>query len=175
MSEKTPEELLAEAKAYWTTSIIDIHPGKIAMRGYPIQDLRVTVYDGKSHPVDSKEVAFVSAGRKAFIDALSRARPLILEPVVNLEAIVADAHIGDVAGDLGARRAHLRGTELVRPGVSRISAQVPLSELENFPARLKSLTSGEGAYTLEFNHYEPAPAPLQQKLAAAHKPQEEID
>ena len=145
------------------------------LAGYPIQDLRVTVYDGKSHPVDSKEVAFVSAGRKAFIDALSRARPLILEPVVNLDATVPDAHIGDVAGDLGGRRAHLRGTELVRPGVSRIAAQVPLSELENFPARLKSLTSGEGSYSLEFNHYEPAPGPLQQKLAAAHQPQEEAD
>jgi elongation factor G len=145
------------------------------LAGFPIQDLRVIVYDGKSHPVDSKEVAFVSAGRKAFIDALSRARPMILEPVVNLEAVVPDARIGDVAGDLGGRRAHLRGTELVRPGVSRIAAQVPMSELENFPARLKSLTSGEGAYTLEFSHYDPAPAPLQQRLAAAHKPQEEVE
>ncbi|OGA00032.1 MAG: elongation factor G [Betaproteobacteria bacterium RIFCSPLOWO2_02_FULL_62_17] len=145
------------------------------LAGFPIQDLRVIVYDGKSHPVDSKEVAFVSAGRKAFLDALGRARPVILEPVVNLEVVVPDQHIGDVAGDLGARRAHLRGTELVRPGVSRIAAQVPMPELENFPARLKSLTSGEGAYTLEFSHYEPAPAPLQQRLAAAYKPQEEVE
>lgn len=143
--------------------------------GYPIQDLRVAVFDGKHHPVDSKEIAFVSAGRKAFIDALSKARPMILEPVVSIEVVVPEARIGDVSGDLTARRAHLRGTDLIRPGVSRISAQVPLSELENFAARLKSLTSGEGAYTLDFSHYEPTPAQLQHRLSAAHKPAEEAE
>ncbi len=136
------------------------------LAGYPMLDLRVTVYDGNSHPVDSKEVAFVAAGRKAFIDALSHARPIVLEPVVNVDVVVGDGHIGEVSGDLSARRAHLRGTEPVRPGVSRIAAQVPLHELEGFPARLKSLTAEEGAYTLEFSHYETAPATLQHKLAA---------
>ena len=141
--------------------------------GYPLQDVRVTVYDGKHHPVDSKEVAFVSAGRKAFLDALAKARPMVLEPIVNLEVVVPETHIGDLTGDLSSRRAHLKGTDTLAYGVSKISAQAPLSELENFPTRLKSLTAGAGSYSLEFSHYEPAPALLQQKLVAAHKPQEE--
>ena len=141
--------------------------------GYPMQDLRVTVYDGKSHPVDSKEVAFVSAGRKAFLDALAKARPMVLEPIVNIEITSPETHIGDLTGDLSARRAQVRGTGSPRPGVSSISAQAPLSELESFPARLKSLTAGHGSYTLEFSHYAAAPAQLQERLAAAHKPQHE--
>ncbi len=141
--------------------------------GYPLQDVRVTVYDGKSHPVDSKEVAFVSAGRKAFLDALAKARPIVLEPIVNIDVIVPESHIGDLTGDLSSRRAHVRATDAMNPGVSKISAQAPLSELETFPTRLKSLTAGEGSYSLEFSHYEPAPAQLQQKLVGAHKPREE--
>jgi elongation factor G len=141
--------------------------------GYPMQDLRVTVYDGKSHPVDSKEVAFVSAGRKAFLDALAKARPMVLEPIVNIEITSPETHIGDLTGDLSARRAQVRGTGSPRPGVSSISAQAPLSELESFPSRLKSLTAGHGSYTLEFSHYAPAPAQLQERLVAAHKPQHE--
>ena len=143
------------------------------LAGFPLQDVRGVVYDGKSHPVDSKEVAFVSAGRKAFLDALGKARPMVLEPIVNVEVIVPESHIGDLTGDLSARRAHVRGTDTLHPGVSKITAQAPLSELETFPTRLKSLTAGEGSYSLEFSHYEPAPAVLQQKLVAAHKPQEE--
>jgi elongation factor G len=141
------------------------------LAGYPVQDVRVTVYDGKSHPVDSKEVAFVSAGRKAFLDALAKARALVLEPIVNVEVLVPDSHIGDLTGELSARRAHIRGTDMLRSGIGKVSAQAPLSELESFAARLKSLTAGEGSYTLEFSHYEPAPAQLQQRLVAAHKPQ----
>jgi len=141
------------------------------LAGYPVQDVRVTVYDGKSHPVDSKEVAFVSAGRKAFLDALASARALVLEPIVNVEVLVPDSHIGDLTGELSARRAHIRGTDMLRTGIGKVSAQAPLSELESFAARLKSLTAGEGSYTLEFSHYEPAPAQLQQRLVAAHKPQ----
>jgi elongation factor G len=143
------------------------------LAGYPMQDLRVIVYDGKSHAVDSKEVAFIAAGRKAFLDALAKARAIVLEPIVNVEVVTPEAHIGDLTGDLHARRAHVRGTEAPRPGVARISAQAPLSELENFPSRLKSLTAGHGSYTLEFSHYQPAPPHLQQKLTAAHKPQAE--
>ena len=141
--------------------------------GYPLQDVRVTVYDGKHHPVDSKEVAFVSAGRKAFLDALAKARPMVLEPIVNIEVVVPEQHIGDLTGDLSSRRAHVRGTDSLSHGVSKITAAAPLSELENFPTRLKSLTAGAGSYSLEFSHYEPAPPLLQQKLVAAHKPEEE--
>jgi elongation factor G len=148
-----------------------LEPGFLA--GFPLQDLRVTVYDGKSHAVDSKEIAFVSAGRKALLDALSKARPLVLEPIVVIEVTLPNAQIGDLAGELSSRRAHIRGTDLLRSGTGKVTAQVPLSELETFPPRLKSLTAGEGSYTLEFSHYEPAPAHLQQRLVAEHKPQVE--
>jgi len=140
------------------------------LAGFPLQDLRIIVYDGKSHPVDSKEVAFVAAGRKAFLDALSKARPIVLEPIVNVEVALPETNMGDIAGDLSARRGHIKGSEAPRPGTLRVSAQAPLSELETFPSRLKALTAGQGSYTLEFSHYEPAPAPLQQKLVAQHKP-----
>jgi elongation factor G len=140
------------------------------LAGYPLQDLRVVVYDGKSHPVDSKEVAFIAAGRKAFLDALAKARPIILEPIVDIDVALPEEKMGDIAGDLSARRGHIKGSETPRPGALRLAAQAPLSELESFPTRLKALTAGRGSYTLEFSHYEPAPAPLQQKLVAQHKP-----
>ena len=141
--------------------------------GFPMQDLRVTVYDGKAHQVDSKEMAFVSAGRKAFLDALAKARATVLEPIVNVEVVVPEWHMGDVTGDLSSRRASVRGTASPRPGLVKILAHAPLSELESFSSRLKSLTGGQGTYTLELSHYEPAPAQLQLRLAAAHKPQPE--
>ena len=143
--------------------------------GYPLQDVRVTVYDGKSHPVDSKDVAFMSAGRKAFLDALGKARPIVLEPIVNVEIVAPDEKMGDIAGELSGHRGHIKGSDAPRPGLVQISAQAPLSELEHFPARLKSLTAGHGSYSLEFSHYEPAPPQLQQKLVAAHKPQLEAE
>jgi elongation factor G len=143
--------------------------------GYPLQDMRVTVYDGKHHPVDSKEVAFVSAGRKAFLDALAKARPIVLEPIVNVEIVAPEAKMGDIAGELSGHRAHIKGSRVLdssgpRSGAVQISAQAPLAEMEHFPARLKSLTAGHGSYSLEFSHYEPAPAQLMQKLVAAHRP-----
>jgi elongation factor G len=139
--------------------------------GYPLQDVRVIVYDGKHHPVDSKDVAFMSAGRKAFLDALAKARPIVLEPIVNVEITAPDAKMGDIAGELSGHRGHIKGSDTPRPGLVQITAQAPLSELEHFPARLKSLTAGHGSYSMEFSHYEPAPPQLQQKLVAAHKPQ----
>jgi elongation factor G len=140
------------------------------LAGYPLQDVRVTVYDGKHHAVDSKEVAFVSAGRKAFLDALGKARPIVLEPIVNVEITAPEARMGDVAGELSGHRGHIKGSDAPRPGTVQISAQAPLSELEHFPARLKSLTAGHGSYSMEFSHYEPAPPQLTQKLVAAHRP-----
>jgi elongation factor G len=140
------------------------------LAGYPLQDVRVTVYDGKHHAVDSKEVAFVSAGRKAFLDALAKARSIVLEPIVNVEITAPDSKMGDVAGELSGHRGHIKGSDAPRPGTVQISAQAPLSELEHFPARLKSLTAGHGSYSMEFSHYEPAPPQLTQKLVAAHRP-----
>jgi elongation factor G len=143
--------------------------------GFPMQDVRVIVYDGKSHPVDSKDVAFMSAGRKAFLDALAKARAIILEPIVNVDITAPEDKMGDIAGELSGHRGQIKGSDTPRPGVVQISAQAPLSELEHFPARLKSLTAGHGSYSLEFSHYEPAPPQLQQKLMAAHKPQAEVE
>ena len=138
--------------------------------GFPLQDVRVIVYDGKSHPVDSKDVALMSAGRKAFLDALAKARPMVLEPIVNVDIIAPETKMGDIAGELSGHRGQIKGSDTPRPGTVQISAQAPLSELEHFPARLKSLTAGHGSYSLEFSHYEPAPPQLQQKLVAAHRP-----
>ncbi len=138
--------------------------------GFPMQDLRVIVHDGKSHPVDSKDIAFMLAGRKAFLDALAKARPIVLEPIVHIEIVAPEEAMGDIVGELSGHRGQIRGTDSPRPGTVQIRAQAPLSELEQFPARLKSLTAGHGSYTLEFSHYEVAPPALQQKLAAAYKP-----
>src|SRR5882672_4634437 len=143
--------------------------------GYPLQDVRVTVYDGKSHPVDSKDVAFMSAGRKAFLDALAKARPIVLEPIVNVDIVAPEEKMGDIAGELSGHRAHIKGSDAPRPGTVQILAQAPLSELDQFPARLKSLTAGHGSYTLEFSHYDPAPPVLQQRLVNAHRPAANAD
>lgn len=145
------------------------------LAGYPLQDLRVVVHDGKAHSVDSKEIAFVSAGRKALIDALAKARAHVLEPMVVIEVQIPVDRIGEVTGELSGRRAQIRGTDMLPASLGRITAIVPMSELEGFPARLKSLTAGEGSYTLTFSHYDPAPSPLQEKLVAEHKPRHEED
>ncbi|MCE5232845.1 MAG: elongation factor G [Xanthomonadaceae bacterium] len=146
-----------------------------ALAGYQMQDVRVIVYDGKSHPVDSKEVAFVSAGRKAFLDAIGKARPQLLEPIVNLEVSVPDAHMGDVTGGLAAKRARINGTDTLRGGGLVIKAQVPLAEVVDYQTELKSMTGGRGRYAIEFSHYEPVPPQLQKQLAEAYRPKPEED
>ncbi|MFL5501251.1 MAG: elongation factor G [Gemmatimonadaceae bacterium] len=143
--------------------------------GFPLQDVRVTVYDGKTHPVDSKDVAFMSAGRKAFLDALAKARPIVLEPIVNVDIVAPEEKMGDIAGELSGHRGSIRGSDTPRAGLVQISAQAPLSELEQFPLRLKSITAGRGSYNFEFSHYEPAPLQLQQKLQSEHRPRAEAD
>ncbi|TYT27173.1 elongation factor G [Luteimonas viscosa] len=146
-----------------------------AIAGYPIQDVRVIVYDGKHHPVDSKEVAFVAAGRKAFLDAIGKARPQVLEPIVDLEVNAPEAHMGDISGGLAGKRARINGTDATGNGEIAVTAQVPLSELEGYAAELKSATAGRGRYALEFSHYEPVPPQVQQALAAAWRPRHEED
>ncbi|MBB1060294.1 elongation factor G [Marilutibacter spongiae] len=141
-----------------------------ALAGYPMQDVRVIVYDGKHHPVDSKEVAFVAAGRKAFLDAVGKARPQVLEPIVELEVNAPEQHMGDISGGLAAKRARIHGTDALRGGEIVVKAQVPLSELEGYAAELKSVTAGRGRYSLDFSHYEPVPTQVQQKLVEAYKP-----
>lgn len=149
--------------------------GSGAVAGYPIQDVRVIVYDGKHHPVDSKEVAFVAAGKKAFLDAIGKARPQVLEPIVELEVNAPEQHMGDVSGGLASKRARISGTDSVRGNEIVVKAQVPLSELEGYAAELKSVTAGRGRYSLDFSHYEPVPANVQQKLVEAYKPRQDED
>ncbi len=135
-----------------------------AIAGFPIQDVEAVVYDGKHHPVDSKEVAFVIAGRRAFLDAVRNAGPQVLEPVVELEVTVPDDTMGDVTGALAAKRARIQGTDNPRGRFTTISAAVPLGVLSEFPIELKSMTAGEGRYTMTFSHYEAVPAGEQQEL-----------
>ncbi|MGK7296302.1 MAG: elongation factor G [Candidatus Wenzhouxiangella sp. M2_3B_020] len=135
-----------------------------AIAGYPVQDLEVAVYDGKHHSVDSKEIAFVIAGRKALLDAIAQAGPQILEPIVNLDVTVADSVMGDVTGLLASKRARIQGTDSQRGGLTEISAAVPLSEITDFPTELKSMTGGEGRFVVEFSHYEAVPPQVQQEL-----------
>ncbi|WFC42826.1 elongation factor G [Pseudoxanthomonas sp. SE1] len=146
--------------------------GSGALAGYPLQDIRVIVHDGKHHAVDSKEVAFVAAGKKAFLDAIAKARPQVLEPVVDLEVAVPEAQVGDVTGGLAGKRARINGTDVLR-GEIVVRAQVPLAELEGYAAELKSMTAGQGRYSLDFSHYEPVPPGVQQKLVDAYRPRHE--
>lgn len=146
-----------------------------AIAGYPIQDVRVTVYDGKHHPVDSKEVAFIAAGRKAFLDAITRARPQVLEPIVTLEVQAPETHMGDISGGLAGKRARINGTDAAKGGGIVVKAQVPLSELDGYPAELKSVTAGRGRYAIDFSHYEPVPPQVQQKLVDSWRPRHEED
>ncbi len=146
-----------------------------AVAGYPLQDVRVVVYDGKYHPVDSKEIAFVTAGKKAFLDAIAKARPQVLEPIVNLEVYVPDAHMGDVTGSLASKRARINGTDSLRGGELVIKAQVPLAEVTYYQTELKAMTGGQGRYAIEFSHYEPVPPQIQKQLVDAYKPKPEED
>ena len=146
-----------------------------AIAGYVLQDVRVIVYDGKHHPVDSKEVAFVSAGRKAFLDAIAKARPLVLEPIVNLDVTVPDAHMGDVTGGLATKRARINGTDSARGGEIVVKAQVPLAEIGDYSNELKAITAGRGRYSIEFSHYEAVPPQIQKQLVEAHRPRHEED
>ncbi len=144
-----------------------------AIAGHPIQDLRVVVHGGKHHPVDSQEISFVIAGRKAFRDAFGKANPIVLEPFVNVQVTIPDNYMGDITGDLAARRGRISDTRTQLGGTSVVTGQVPLAELTDFPTRLKSITGGEGSYSMEFSHYEPAPPHVQQKLVAQFRPAEE--
>jgi len=138
-----------------------------AIAGYPLQDVRVAVYDGKSHPVDSKDIAFATAGKKAFLDAVDKAKPVILEPIVKIRITAPDSNMGDLAGDLSGRRGRINGSESKSRGRIAIDGVVPLAELEGYESRLKSITGGEGTYTIELSHYEPVPGNIQKQLADA--------
>ena len=148
---------------------------KGVVAGYPLQDLAVTVYDGKYHSVDSKEIAFVVAGRKAFYEAVSKAMPVVLEPIVDLDIIVPSDAMGAIAGDLSTKRGQVQGTAALPGNMLDIKAQVPLSELSQYANELKSMTGGHGAYTLAFSHYQQVPSNVQQQLASAYQHEDSED
>ena len=141
--------------------------------GYPVVDLRVIVHDGKTHPVDGKEIAFITAGRKAVIDAILAAAPSVLEPIVEMLVDVPDGSIGEVTGDLAARRGHVTGTRSGGQGTTSVAALVPLAEITEYASRLKALTGGAGSFSFEFAHYSAAPPQVQRALIAAFTLKEE--
>ncbi|MBE0534878.1 MAG: elongation factor G, partial [Phycisphaerae bacterium] len=140
--------------------------------GFPMQDVKVSITDGKYHPVDSKEVAFRSAGKGAFMDAISKAKPALLEPIVNIEITAPAENMGDITGDMASRRGRIGGQDVLPGGMMIIKAQVPLSEVTQYNSQLKSVTGGQGSYSMELSHYEPVPPNVQQQIAAQYSRKE---
>ncbi len=143
-----------------------------AIAGYPLGGVRVEVYDGKHHPVDSKEVAFMKAGRLAFIDAIKKASPSLLEPFVEVEITAPSDNMGDIAGDIATKRGRVQDSQ-VNGDICVVKAVAPLSELMNYTNELKSITGGAGSFAMDFSHDETAPPHIQQEIVAAYKPHEE--
>jgi elongation factor G len=125
--------------------------------GYPVINVHVSVYDGKEHPVDSKPIAFETAGREAFKLAFKDAGPVLREPIMNVRIVVPEANMGDILGDLNTRRARVQGMDTEK-GHSVVTAQVPLAEMQRYTTDLRSMTGGRGIFTMEFDHYENVPA-----------------
>lgn len=146
-----------------------------AIAGYPMQDIKIAITDGKHHPVDSKEVAFRTAGKYAFIDAIEKAKPVLLEPVVNLEITIPAHYMGDIASDLSGRRGRILGQDMLPGNQVVIKAQAPLAEVMQYNSQLRSVTGGQGSYTMELSHYEPVPGNVQQQIVAAAARQKEED
>ncbi|HSV86728.1 MAG TPA: elongation factor G [Levilinea sp.] len=140
--------------------------------GYPVNALRVAVFDGKEHPVDSKPIAFEIAGREAFKLAFKEANPMLLEPIMLVKVIVPETNMGDVLGDMNTRRARVMGMESER-GRSTITAHVPLAEMQRYTTQLRSFTGGRGIFTMVFDHYETVPNHLAQEIIAAKQKKDE--
>jgi elongation factor G len=125
--------------------------------------------------VDSKEVAFRTAGKGAFIDAIQKAKPVLLEPVVNIEITVPGENVGDIAGDLASKRGRVLGQEMLAGNFAVIKALVPLAEVAQYNSQLKSVTGGRGSYSMTLSHYEIVPPNVQQQIVAAHSKQKESE
>ena len=143
--------------------------------GFPLQDIKVSIYDGKSHPVDSKEVAFRTAGKEAFKDGVLKAKPVLLEPIVNMEVTVPAENMGDITGDLASKRGRVLGQDVLPGNFIVIKAQVPLSEVTQYNSQLKSVTGGRGSYSMTLSHYEAVPPNIQQQIVAAYSKKKEED
>ncbi len=141
-----------------------------AIAGYPMNGIRAVLTDGKYHEVDSKEIAFVTAGRKAFIDAVSKARPVLMEPYVVLEVTAPSKYMGDIAGHLSTKRGRVQSSDVIGADTCLVKAVAPLGELQNYSNELKSMTGGAGSFSMDYSHDERTPAHIQQQVVAAFKP-----
>jgi elongation factor G len=144
------------------------------LAGYPVVDLKVKFYDGKSHEVDSSEIAFKIASSMALRKGVLEANPVLLEPIMNLEVFVPDEYMGDVIGDLNGRRGRVSAVES-RPKGQLIKAQVPLAEVLKYSPDLTSMTSGRGSFSIEFSHYEEVPGHMAEKVIASVKVEQKED
>ncbi len=140
--------------------------------GYPVVDLKAIVYDGKEHPVDSKDIAFQIAGREVFKRVVRNAGPALLEPIYEVSVTVPEEYTGDIIGDLNTRRAQVQGMGQ-RAGKTIISALAPFAEMQRYATDLRSLTQGRGLFSMSFDHYEPVPSHLQQEIVEAHQREQE--
>ena len=137
--------------------------GSGSMAGYQVVDVRAIVYDGKTHPVDSKDIAFQIAARKAFREACQKAKPVLLEPIMDVEFLIPDEYMGGVTGSLNSRRGRILGMD-PGEGVQTLRAKVPLEEMYKYVNELKSITAGRGTYTMKFSHYEQVPSNIAQTI-----------
>ena len=142
--------------------------------GHKVTDVRAVVYDGKQHPVDSKDIAFQIAGREAFKEGFKNAKPILLEPIHDVEVTVPEAYTGDVVGDLNSRRGKILGMESQGP-FQVVKAKVPLAEMYKYSTTLRSLTQGTGGHSMQFSHYEVVPRDVQEKIIAQAKAEKEKD
>jgi elongation factor G len=146
-----------------------------AVAGYPMYNIKVTVYDGKHHAVDSKEIAFMTAGKKAFIDAVKKAKPVLLEPFVKMHISIPTDLIGDISSDISGKRGRILGTEMLPGNQALLEAEAPLSEVMSYTNQLKSITGGTGSYEMEYSHDEKTPANVQADVIKSFKPDAEED
>ena len=133
------------------------------LAGYPVVDVKVTLYDGSYHPVDSSDIAFQIAGSMAFKKAAQDAGLVLLEPIMDVEITIPDEYMGQVSGDINARRGRIVGVD-ARGGMQIIKAQVPLAEMFKYASELRSITGGRGSYTMKFSHYEIVPQRIAEKI-----------
>ncbi len=136
--------------------------------GYPLSNVKVIVYDGKEHPVDSKPIAFETAGREAFRIAVNEAGPVLFEPIMSVRVVVPDANMGDVMSDMNTRRGRVQGTESER-GNTIVNAHVPLAEMLRYTTQLRSITGGRGYFSMQLDHYDVVPQHLAAPIMEAHK------
>ncbi|MHC4252206.1 MAG: elongation factor G, partial [Planctomycetota bacterium] len=144
------------------------------LAGFPVVDIKVSLFDGKTHPVDSKDIAFQIAGREAIKEAVAKAKPVLLEPIVTMEIVVPSRFMGDITGDISGRRGRIQGMDSLGD-MQVVKAQVPAAEVQTYGSELQSLTGGEGYFTMEFSHYDVVPSNVAQQVIAQYTKEKDKD